>query len=44
VVVSDLEMPELNGFELVGRILERFAGMPILPITADPIAWKKGNL
>ena len=31
-------MPGLSGFDLVGRILERFAEMPIVLITADPRA------
>ena len=35
VVVSDIRMPGLSGFDLVGRILERFAEMPIVLITAD---------
>ena len=38
VVVSDIKMPGLSGFDLVGRILERFAEMPIVLITADPRA------
>jgi CheY-like chemotaxis protein len=38
VVVSDIRMPGLSGFDLVGRILERFTGMPIVLITADPRA------
>ena len=38
VVVSDIRMPGLSGFDLVGRILERFAEMPIVLITADPRA------
>ena len=38
VVVSDIRMPGISGFDLVGRILERFAEMPIVLITADPRA------
>lgn len=38
VVVSDIRMPGLSGFDLVGRILERFAEMRIVLITADPRA------
>lgn len=38
VVVSDIRMPGLIGFDLVGRIPERFAGVRIVLITADPRA------
>ena len=40
VVVSDVRMPGVSGFDLVGRILEKFAEMPIVLITADPRARK----
>jgi DNA-binding response OmpR family regulator len=38
VVVSDLRMPGLNGLELVGRVRDRFAGTPIVLMTADATA------
>jgi CheY-like chemotaxis protein len=38
VVVSDIRMPRLNGRDLVGRILDKFAGTPIVLTSADPTA------
>ncbi|MCA9655138.1 MAG: response regulator [Myxococcales bacterium] len=34
LLVTDLELPEINGERLVGRVRERFPAMPILVITS----------
>jgi CheY-like chemotaxis protein len=38
VVVSDVRMPGLNGFELARHILDNFGSIPVVLITADPTA------
>ena len=46
VVVSDIRMPRLNGLDLAGRIVDRYAGTRIVLITADQTArtLEAGNL
>lgn len=34
LLVTDLEMPQINGERLIGRVRERFPGLPILVITS----------
>lgn len=34
LLVTDLEMPEINGERLIGEVHERFGSMPILVITS----------
>ncbi|MEX1365886.1 MAG: response regulator [Nannocystaceae bacterium] len=34
LLVTDLEMPEINGERLIGEVHERFPSMPILVITS----------
>lgn len=34
LLLTDLEMPQLNGERLIGRVRERFPDMPILVITS----------
>ena len=38
VVVSDVRMPGLNGFELARLILANFGSIPVVLMTADPTA------
>ena len=44
VVYPIFRMPGLNGFDLVGRILDRFTGTPIVLITGDPTAQKMDHV
>ena len=46
VVVSDIRMPGLDGLELAGSILDRFAGTRIVLITAEQVVRRlePGNL
>jgi CheY-like chemotaxis protein len=44
VVVSDVRMPGLNGFELARHILDNLGSTPVVLITADPTARMTENI
>jgi CheY-like chemotaxis protein len=44
VVVSDVRMPGLNGFELARHILDNFGNTPVVLMTADPTARMTGSI
>jgi two-component system alkaline phosphatase synthesis response regulator PhoP len=44
VVVSDVRMPELNGFELARLILDNFGSIPVVLMTADPTARMRASI
>lgn len=35
LVITDVQMPTINGFELVSRIRDRFPGMPCVMMSGD---------
>jgi CheY-like chemotaxis protein len=44
VVVSDVRMPGLNGFELARHILDNLGSTPVVLMTADPTARMTENI
>ena len=44
VVVSDVRMPGLNGFELASHILDDFGSIQVVLMTADPTAGMTENM
>lgn len=43
IVVSDAEMPEMNGFELVSRIKQKFPGKICILMSGNPANEKKAT-
>ena len=36
LIISDIKMPEMDGFSLLGRIKENYPGLPVIFITGQP--------